>query len=237
MSDLRDKVPESDPDKDALQDYALTAVDALVPIFGGVAADLSRGVLARRADERQHAFNRAVAEEVVALAQLVDGLTPESIVESDEFMAAFARGSRAAAETDSAAKRARLARVVARMGPWNDLAKERREYFFDLTGKYNDIHVFLLKYFVNPAEWLRKHDADFDPNSIMMGAVATVLERYVFPHEPNWRSVVNPALGELQRDGMADVPLSTMMSGDGTIQNRTTIEGSAFLSFLAETDD
>jgi hypothetical protein len=234
MSSLRDNLPDHTPDKNAAIDFGLTAVDAVVPVFGGVVADLSRGMLARRSEERQHEFNVAVVGELELVAARVDRLQPETILDSDEFMAAYERAARIAAESASRDKRARLAAALSRMGDWDDLSKESREFFFGLVARYSDLHVFLLVFFHEPQAWLSQHAPDFNPRSIMMGSIKAMLQQHVFPDASDLESTVFPALAELKQDGLADVPLTTAMSGDGIVASRISPLGRRFLAFLGD---
>lgn len=154
-------VPELNPDRDALLDFGLTAVSA-IPVLGGVIADLSRGMLVRKSEERQFEFNVRVAQQIDLMSQAVVGLTPQLIVESDEFMAAYERTARIAAESSSLDKRARLARVLQDLGPWSGLSKGKREYFLRLASEYSDHHILLLMFFREPALWLTRHVAQWD---------------------------------------------------------------------------
>ena len=236
MADLRDEIPEIDPDKSAATDYALIALDTFVPVVGGAIADLSRGMLARKAEERQNEFNTLVATEVAKISERVNELTPEAILESDEFMAAYSAASRVAAESDSKAKRARLARALSKMGPWENISRDRRARFFTLVMRYSDLHVFLLRYFRDPPAWLRQNAPKWQPGRYMMAGIETVLGEHVFRGERDWKETIQPILGEITADGLGQVPLGTTMSEDGTVQKRTSSLGDQFLDFIGADD-
>ncbi|MGY4856859.1 hypothetical protein [Cryobacterium sp. AP23] len=227
-------VPESNPDKDALIDYGLTAVNAFVPIVGSGIADLARGIIARKSEERQHAFDTLVALEVTRLAEQVAGITPQSMVESDEFMAAYAKASRVAAETESADKRQRLAAALTRMGPWSSIDPTRRQGLLDLVATYDDLQIFLLGYFRDPTAWLTANAPDWRPGKYMMAGIDTILGDYVFTNGTDWRPSVTTALARFPLDGVADVPLQASMTDAGTVQKRTTSFGDQLLDFIGK---
>ena len=235
-NDLVAALPESHPDKDALIDYGLTAVNAFIPIVGSGIADLARGIIARKAEERQHQFDALVAVEVTRLTERVEGITPQSMVESDEFMAAYAKVARVAAETESAEKRQRLAAALTHMGPWSSVDPTRRQHLLDLVTMYDDLQVFLLSYFRDPAAWLRANAPDWRSGKYMMAGIATVLGDFVFTDGNDWRPSVAAALARFPLDGVADVPLQASMTDAGTVQKRTTDYGDQFLDFIAEAE-
>jgi hypothetical protein len=233
MNDLREEVPDHTPDKDALIGYGLAVVGAL-PVFGSVIADISGGMLAQKREARQHEFNNSVAAAVEELSGRVNGLSPETLVASSEFLAAYEKVTRVAAETASDVKRARLARVLSNMGPWNDIEETKRQQFLDLVTRYDDIHVFLLRYFRAPTKWLEANAPLWDPNKYMMAGIGTILGEHVFRDFPDWTQTVEPVLAVLKADGLTDVSLHTSMSSQGTVEARNSQRGNDFLRFLRE---
>jgi hypothetical protein len=161
MANLRELVPDSNPDKDALIGLGLDLTSALVPFAGSFIADVSRGMLDRQAAAQQHEFNVAVVDAFTVLAQSVEGLTAEAILGSSEFVSALAKASRYASESDSRFKRRRLAWAAAQSGPWSDVSKQKRAFFLARAADYSDIHVFLLKYLRDPIAWHTEHSPNW----------------------------------------------------------------------------
>jgi len=228
MTDLRDKVPKSDPDKDAAADYGLTALSALVPVFGTAIADLTRGILDRKAEERRHEFNAAVADELDALAKRVEELTPAAILQSDDFLAAYATAIRVASETASQSKRRRLARALASMGPSQMLPPYRKDFYFGLATRYSDVHIAVLKFLRNPRPWL---DA---PRRASWGAELPGwlwVGVRLFPDADGdeLRDSLTPVSNDLVSDGLADFE-----PHPGREYPILTAPGQGFLNFVAE---
>lgn len=233
-NDLVSSVPTSNPDKDALTDYGLTAVSALIPVVGGAIADATRGIIARRAEERRHEFDVMLAEAVTDLTGRVEDITPQSMVDSDEFMAAIAKVSRVAAETESVEKRKRLATALTHMGPWSAIDPTRRQHLLDLVARYDDLDIFLLRYFRDPVAWLVENAETWQPGRYMMAGIQTILGDFVFPGQDGWQPSVSASISRFQADGVADVPLKTMMSDSGTVEKRTTMFGEQLLDFISD---
>lgn len=155
------------------------------------------------------------------------------MVESDEFMAAYAKVSRVAAGTESAEKRQRLAAALTHMGPWSSVDPTRRQHLIDLVVTYDDLHVFLLRYFRDPPAWLRANAPEWRPGKYMMAGIESVLGDFVFTDGTDWRPSVAAALARFPLDGVAEVPLQVGMTDAGTVQKRTTAFGDQFIDFIA----
>ncbi|WP_167132522.1 hypothetical protein [Paramicrobacterium chengjingii] len=230
---LEDRVPVHSPLKDTMINAGLAGVSA-APLVGGVVAQFTSGLLAERQGARQHEFNMAVAHAVDDLLTRFDGLTPASVLESDEFMAAYERASRAAAETSSAEKRARLASAIRHTGPWSTIDEPKRTQFLTLVARYDDLHFAMLSFFRDPRSWITANTADGNkPDQQGASSIGAILGKYVFSGVAGWQQLVTPALDDLQNAGLLDnAPLNTMMTGSGPLQQRTKPLGIELLQFI-----
>ena len=230
-----ERVPGHDRLQETVTTAGLTAISA-VPVLGGPVATAVTGFLAERQAHRQHEFNVYVAQGLDQIVERVDGLTPEAILESNEFMAAYEKASRAAAESASDDKRQRLANVVANMGVWSGFPEAQRTQLLNLVVEYDDLHVFLIRFFTDPAAWLRTNVPEARSENVIPSSISHVLGEWVFTDQPNWRVIVEPALAKLKSDGLLDVPLFVSMTGAGAIEPRTTPFAQTFIKFVTEED-
>lgn len=226
---MSDSVPSSDPDREAVTDYALTALAALVPHFGQVAADLVRGSLARRSAERQHEFNAQVAAALDRAATI----SVEEVLGSDEFMAAFERASRIAAETEGAEKRRRLAAAVANMGDWSWLDKLSRNRMLRWAGEFDELEMLLLSYLEHPRRWMEQHvsgwvDDQQEPRSLLWP-----LEMYVFPPtDESFQISLDRAMRAVAEAGMVPTVITDPHGPDDLDRCHLSAEGVNFLRFV-----
>ncbi|MFB7251724.1 hypothetical protein [Microbacterium sp. NPDC056234] len=238
MTDLDKLIPPSEPAQDILTTVLSAGVSAF-PVGGGAVARVIDGAIAARAAERQHAYNVAVVAELNHIAERLDrSLTIADVIRSDEFISALSRTQREAAETASETKRARLARATVQSGPWSDVRASDRAAFLRLVAKYEDLHVWLLAYFADPAAWLDAHGLGYVYREGLSEVGAHVAEALGVGMEGS-RSTedipysVGDALDDLitdstmslvQLDGVVDDPFAPMI----------TPRGRRFLEYLRE---
>lgn len=236
MSDLEALVPPNDPVEETLS-FAGRAAISVVPVIGQLTADTLAHVLARRQAQRQHDFDVAVARALAdAFERPKDTATLEEVVGSDEFIAAVTRAQRVAAETASQQKRRRLAAAVANGGSWAPFSAAEREQFTRLVEDFDALHIWLLHYFVDPVGWLKARDLYRQHENIYMGGVDGPLGSALSVSKEVWDGPLNQAAGDLERNGLASIPLTTMMTAQGVFAPRTSNKGRRFLVFLNETD-
>lgn len=236
MTDLENLVPPHEPAEDTFA-FAGKAALSMVPVVGPLAAETLAHALESRQAQRQHEFNTAIARALTdALDRLDDAATLESVIGSDEFIAAVTRAQRAAAETASRLKRQRLAAAVANGGSWAPFSASEREQFTRLVDDFDELHVWLLHYFTDPAAWLRARDLYAQHANLMMGGIEGPLGSAMQVSPQVWRGPVEQAAAELDRAGLASIPLMTMMTSQGIFAPRTSEKGRRFLAFLNEND-
>lgn len=236
MTDLNALVPPHEPAEDTLA-FAGKAALSLVTVVGPLIAETLAHALETQQAERQHEFNVSIARALSDAIQRLDGSeTIDDIIRSDEFIAAVTRAQRAAAETASLRKRERLAAAVANGGSWAPFSASEREQFTRLIEEFNELHIWLLHYFTDPAGWLKKRDLYEQHANLLMGGIDGPLSTALGVPERNWRGPVKQAAGDLDRAGLASIPLTMTMTAQGVFGPRTSPKGQRFLAFLNETD-
>lgn len=226
--------PPHEPGKDHAL-FTVKAAVSLVPIAGPLVSETLAHVVNTRQAKRAHEFDVAVATALTTLfEQSENQINVEEVVDSDAFVAAVTRAQRAASETASAEKRRRLAAAVSNAGDWAPFSVAEREQFIRLVEEFGALHIWLLHYFVDPAAWLRAHDLYEQHSNIYMGSITNPLQSALGASKSEWFESVSQACADLDREGLASVPLTTMMSASGIFEPRTAQKGSRFLAFIAE---
>ncbi|GLJ79604.1 hypothetical protein [Microbacterium imperiale] len=119
-------------------------------------------------------------------------------------------------------------------GSWAPFTPSERNQFIRLVRDFDDLHVFLLQYFVSPTAWLSAHGLQEEISSIYMASVQTPLAAVFQRPQAEWSEPVEQAANDLRAAGLADIPLTTMMSADGVLASRTNEKGLRFLAFIVE---
>jgi hypothetical protein len=236
VTDLENLVPPHEPAEDTFA-FAGKAALSLVPVIGTLAAETLAHALEARQSERQYEFNVAVARALTTAHDQLDNVaTIEDIVGSDEFIAAVTRAQRAASETAGQVKRQRLAAAVANGGSWASFSASEREQFARLVIEFDELHVWLLHYFVDPKAWLQSRGLLAQHANLLMGGIDGPLGTALGAPEDVWRGPVVQAAADLERAGLAAIPLTTSMTSQGVFAPRTSDKGRRFLTFLNEFD-
>jgi hypothetical protein len=236
VNDLEGVVPPHEPAEDALA-FAGRAVLSLIPAVGPLASESLAYALEARQAQRQHDFNVQIARALTETMQRLDATaTLEDVVSSDDFIAGVTRAQRAAAETASSSKRQRLAAAVANGGGWAPFSATERAQFVRLVEDFDELHVWLLHYFQDPAEWLQARGLYEQHSQISAGGIDGPLGAALGMRQSVWRESVAQAVADLDRAGLASIPLTTMMSRSGVFQSRTSPKGARFLEFINESD-
>lgn len=230
---LESLVPPHEPATDALTFVAGIALDA-IPVLGPMGTRALDHALAARDRERRSEFDHAVVAELRRQAD--EALTVASVVASDEFLAALARGQRAASETASVTKRGRLGSAVASTITESSLAAHERAGFWRFLEQYDDLHVWLLGFFSDPVAWLDSHGLSAAHERIRGGSISEPLSA-ALGLDPRGTPAVREAIEDLQRDMMLGAfDLNTGRSERGQFNSQTTARGRRFLRFLGEDD-
>lgn len=148
----------------------------------------------------------------------------------------MARAQRLAVETAREDRRRWLAAVVANGGSWAPFSGTDRQQLARLTEDLDPLHVWLLQYFQDPTAWLRAHDLYAKYSSIYMAGAETSLESAFNASQSDWGEPVKQAAADLERAGLASIPLGTTMTANGVFSPRTYTKGGRFLLFINETD-
>ncbi|WP_084076937.1 hypothetical protein [Demequina sp. NBRC 110057] len=233
MGELERALPETSFRSDAIGALAQGAVGS-IPLAGPIAAEALGLALTRRRAARDQEFNRLVAEGLDQLRERLDAMERSIAIDADEFVALATRAHREAAETASEAKRRRLASAVVNGGSWAPFNASEREQFGRLVAQLDELHVFLLHFFVDPRAWLEAHGLMGAQSNVLMGGISGPLTSALGVPETVWGEPIAQAVRDLEDAGLAAIPLRVTMTASGILQERTSPKGRRFLEFINE---
>ena len=231
--DLHAAIPPVEPAEDALV-LAGRALVSSIPVVGGIAAEvISFGIDARNA-ERRRRFDVLVVQALQSNSDRLDNaVTPESVLASDEFLAAFNRAIRLADETASETKRARLAAAVAASVFQTDRSSDERSAFMRLVEKYDDLHIWLLRLFTDASAHLTGDEPCFPSLNSMGGSFRQLIN--CASGVDNYSSDVDIAMKALEQEALLpNLNLDRVLTGSGLFDPRISERGTRFLDYLGE---
>lgn len=234
MGDLEDAIPKPSETGEVLA-ATTRALLGQLPALGPIATETLNSLMNAREAERRYEFDAMVVTELNGVRERLDN--HEAILEyvaSDEFAANVTRTRRVASETAEQSKRRRLAAALANSGEWSAFAESERAQFVRLVEDFDELHIWLLHYFVNPQAWLEAHGLMGQVRHYTMAGVTTALAFALGRPEQEWGDAVKQAAGDLERAGLGAIPLTTSMSLEGMVAPRTSKKGRRFLAFIGE---
>lgn len=237
MTDLEGAVPPHEPAEDALA-FAARGALSLIPLFGSIAADTLSHALESRHAARQRDFNVLIAQAVTgAVERLDDAISIEDVLDSDEFIAAYQRASRAASETASAGKRRRLAEAIARAVVPSNFKTSEIDAYTRLVEQYDDLRVWLIAFYCDPAAWLNANGKSYAADPGIRGGRMDEPLRDALDADAIRTPAVRDAIEDLQRDNvLGTFVLETQRSDRGQFAGQTTRRGRRLLDFIRQGD-
>ncbi|AZH83550.1 hypothetical protein EAO79_12045 [Plantibacter sp. PA-3-X8] len=129
-----------------------------------------------------------------------------------------------------------LAEAVANAGSWSTTDLNRRERYLDLISTLTPGHIRILRYLSSPQGWFAKHrpEAISEISNSYMQSVGQVLSRYFFEGDEELARRGFDAVSDLVAERLVQVDLSTIGTGPGALESRTTADGESLLSFLGD---
>ncbi|MGB3376059.1 MAG: hypothetical protein WBA87_13090 [Microbacterium sp.] len=229
------------PADDDASEFAVHIGSSLLELVPGVGPTVARALdykLARRKAARERQFQIYVVAAIKELWEERDSRPPiEDLFDSDMFVAAFERCSRAAAETASETKRARLARAAASAVFAGSLRESETETFIELAARYSDLHVWLLSFYCDPAGWLEANGMESAASPGIRGGKRDEPVQAALKLGPRNMAIVQAAIEDLQRDMMLAVfDLDESVGDRKQFAPQTRRRARRFLRFLREAD-
>lgn len=229
------------PADDEVDEIATHIGASLIELVPGIGPTVARAIdfkIARRKTARDRQFQ---VEVVAAIKDLWDASERrpafDELVDSDAFVSAFERSSRAASETISSTKRARLARATASAVFPDTIRAAEIETFLDLTERYSDLHVWLLAFYCDPVAWLEAHGKADAASPQIRGGKRDEPLYAALELDPQNMDIVQAAIEDLQRDTMLGVFTLDEIVGDRRqFAPQTRHRARRFLAFIGETD-
>lgn len=206
---------------------SIEAAAAAVPFAGGVLA-VKYAQAFRRADERRfRQWQQQIEDALDALAQRTDAFNVDALFANDEFVDAIATATRIAEKSAADLKRSALQNVLFNVGLGDSLKGDKRAIYLRYIDELTPSHLGLLRLADDPPGWFSRRNRPW-PGGNLIGVVNAA-----FPAWSGDESFIDTIAGDLASRGLAELPLRTMMTGDGVMAQRTKPKGREFMNFIS----
>jgi len=226
------------PEKSRKREIAEAVGEALVasvPVAGGALAVAYVKVLGAAYEKRQLDWARDVTVALADLSVKVEGLTPESLAEDDQFLDALAHASSVAAVTGQQEKLDALRNAVLNAALPSDIDADTQAIFLRHIRDLTPSHLRLLKLLSDPPAWFDEQGIPW-PENIEVGSLTRIVE-IGMPEVAGRRDFYDNLARDLSAAGMSTSELGGMKRADGLKAPRASATGQAFLRFITDPRD
>lgn len=236
MTDLNALLPDDENDSSGLAAHIGASIIELLPGIGPTAARALDFKVARRNSERDRRFQVAMIAEIKGLWEsLKNRPSIEDVIDSDRFTAVFNRCSRAASQTTSETKRARLARAGAAAVLPGTIREAEVEVFLDYIDRYTDLHIWLVVFYCDPEAWLNANDLQDFANPRIRGGKRKEPLDAALNLDSEAMFTVYDAIEDLQRDMMLGIfDLNEDVADRRQYEPQTRQRARRFLRFIGD---
>jgi hypothetical protein len=200
-----------------------------IPIVGSLATEIFSLVVTPPLEKRRADWMNDVAERLNKLEE--DGLIDiQSLKDNDQFIDVVLQTTTFALKTSEEEKIAAFKNALVNTALGEAPSKTKTQIFLSQLDKFTVWHIKLLNFIDNPRDWFK--NANRNPPNYMMGSISAVIID-AFPELRENDALVDVIWEDLNVAGFhATSGVKTMMTGDGTLAERTTPFGKEFLDFI-----
>ena len=157
------EMPEKDW-KDYRHDLIKAGVST-VPVAGGAMVSLFETIFSAPIDKRKKVWFEKLANTVDELCKKVDGLTPETLSNNEEFISAYLQASNIAVRTNHVAKLRYLNNAVKNTVLLTDYDESKKMVFIKVIDEMTPLHFKLLHFLSKPKLFIKELNDKQGPNT------------------------------------------------------------------------
>jgi len=203
-----------------------------IPLLGSAATELFGLVVTPPLDKRRQEWMNEVAERLKSLEEN-NQVDFSKLSQNEQFIDTIIQATTIAIKTSEKEKIIALKNAVTNTALNEAPEKTKSQIFLNLVDTFTVWHLTILTFFDNPRTWFQK--AGQTPPNMMMGSMFSILKS-AYPSLAGQDELVDLIWNDLHSAGLHNSSgLKTIMSGDGTLAERTTELGKEFIKFISET--
>lgn len=202
-----------------------------IPLIEGGASELFSLLIAPPVSKRRDKWLVQLAEGLEELKNNLPDFDINSLVDNEVFITSVLHATQAAIRNHHEEKLQALRNAVLNSAAGIGIDDNIQLLFINLIDSLTPWHLRILHFFQNPRVWFEENQKEA-PN-IYMGSPSQVLES-AFPELSGKRSFYDILIKDLFSQGLLNISsLHAMMTGNGTMEKRTTDFGDLFVSYVS----
>lgn len=200
-----------------------------IPIIGALAAEIFNLVVTPPLEKRRAEWMNDVAERLKKLEE--DGVIDiQSLKDDEQFIDVVLQTTTYALKTSEKEKIAAFKNALINTALDDSPDLTKTQIFLSQLDKFTTWHIRILDFIDSPQNWFKK--ANINPPNYMMGSLSAVILD-AFPELRGKDALLDVIWEDLKIAGFhSTTGLKTMMTGSGTLADRTTSFGKEFLDFI-----
>jgi hypothetical protein len=201
-----------------------------IPIVGSLASEIFSLIVTPPLEKRRAEWMNEIASK---LKELEDKnlLNINELKNNEQFIDVVLQATTHALKTSEKEKILAFQNAILNTAKGEAPEKATSQIFLNQLDSFTVWHIKVLKFIDNPRQWFQNTNIT-PPNLMIGGSISDVIE-HAFPDLKNQDDLLNIIWNDLKNAGFHRTSgIKTMMTGNGTLSNRTTPFGKQFLNFI-----
>lgn len=222
--------------KSDIRDFAYAIIKGAIssipfPLLPGIASEVLSLLIASPLSKRQAAWVDTIVQGLIELQEKVDEFRIEDLSDNENFVTIVLQATQLAVRNHQNEKLEALRNAVLNSTLPNSPDDDVQLIFLNLVDSLTPWHLRMLALFNNPTKWAEANERPF-PQEWYIGGVSQVIQ-HAYPELARHDQLLDKVVRDLRTEGLADIPLGTMMTRSGMIEPRSTGLGKRFLTFIS----
>lgn len=202
-----------------------------VPVLGSLAAEIFGLIVTPPLEKRRAVWMNEVAERLQTL-ESKKGIDFQSLRNNEQFIDIVLQATTHALKTSEKEKIKAFQNAIINTAVGEAPDKTISQIFLNQLDSFTVWHIRILKFIDSPTQWFQ--NAKTTPPSLLSGSLSSVIKT-AFPDLKNQDDLLEIIWNDLRNAGFHRTgDLKSMMTGNGTMVDRTTPFGKEFLSFITK---
>ncbi|WDC83375.1 hypothetical protein PL321_11490 [Caloramator sp. mosi_1] len=216
--------------EDILHTAAKTGL-SMIPVFGGVAAEIFSNIIAPPISKRRDEWLIRIYKELENIKSKIQNFDWDSLSQNDNFITIVMHATQTAIKNHNEEKLEALKNAVLNSAIKIEIDENLQLMFINYIDLLTPWHLKIFTYFRNPREWLNERKINIP--QFYTTSPANILE-IAFPELKGKRNFYDIIIKDLYSKGLLELEsLHTTMTESGALTSRTTEIGNKFITYIS----